>query len=83
MHRGPNEPVNLSNDEDLTVLEIAERTGEFAGSRSDLVLLPRPQDDPERSCSDATGARDVLGWSARGGTTAGLCRIRDPLLAYS
>jgi UDP-glucuronate decarboxylase len=65
MHRGPNEPVNLGNDEELTVLEIAERIRELTGSRSELVFLPRPQDDPERRRPDLSRARELLGWSPR------------------
>jgi UDP-glucuronate decarboxylase len=63
MHRCPNDPVNLGNDDELTVLEIAERIRELAGSRSELVFLPRPEDDPDRRRPDLSRARELLGWS--------------------
>jgi nucleoside-diphosphate-sugar epimerase len=72
MHRGPNEPVNLDNDEELTVLEIAERVRELAGSRSELVFLPRPEDDPERRRPDFKIMR-VRRWGPQVESTGGIC----------
>jgi dTDP-glucose 4,6-dehydratase len=74
MHRGPNEPVNLGNDEELTVLEIAERIRQLTGSRSELVFLPRPEDDPERRRPDLHRASDELGYGVAVGIGDGLRR---------
>jgi len=79
MRRCPNDPVNLGNDEELTVLEIAERISELTGSRSELVFLPRPEDDPERR-PDLSGACEPLGWSPRWEVGAGLIGALDPQL---
>jgi len=72
MHRGPNEPVNLSNDEELTVLEIAERIRELIGSRSELVFLPRPEDGPERRRPDLARALKEVRWTQRARLEDGL-----------
>jgi dTDP-glucose 4,6-dehydratase len=56
------EPVNLGNDEEVTVRELAEAVREVAGSKSEIVLLERPEDDPEVRRPDLQLAREWLGW---------------------
>jgi UDP-glucuronate decarboxylase len=56
------EPVNLGNPTEYTVLEIAELTRELTGSRSKIVYMPLPQDDPRRRRPDIGRAERVLGW---------------------
>ena len=72
MHRGPNEPVNLGNDEELTVLEIAERIRELTGTRSELVFLSRPEDDPERRRPDLRRVFAGIAWRPQWGIHDGL-----------
>jgi dTDP-glucose 4,6-dehydratase len=59
------DPVNLGNPEEVSVLELAEAIRETAGSRSDVVFTERPVDDPEVRCPDIGRARDRLGWEPR------------------
>ncbi|MGH2547317.1 MAG: GDP-mannose 4,6-dehydratase, partial [Actinomycetota bacterium] len=56
------DPVNLGNPEEVSVLELAEAIRETAGSRSEIVFTERPVDDPEVRCPDISRARDRLGW---------------------
>jgi len=59
------DPVNLGNPEEVSVLELAEAVRDAAGSRSDVVFTERPVDDPEVRCPDISRARDHLGWKPR------------------
>ena len=57
-----NEPVNLGNPGEFTMLELAEMTKELTGSKSDFVYEPLPVDDPVRRKPDITRAVERLGW---------------------
>jgi len=39
-------PINLGNPREFTILELAEKILQMTGSRSNIVHLPLPQDDP-------------------------------------
>ena len=39
-------PVNLGNPHEMTVLELAQWIRELTGSSSEIVFVPRPEDDP-------------------------------------
>jgi dTDP-glucose 4,6-dehydratase len=58
-------PVNLGNPVEITMLEFAERIRALAGSRSEIVFQPLPEDDPKRRQPDIGKAREVLGWWPR------------------
>nr|WP_319247040.1 UDP-glucuronic acid decarboxylase family protein [uncultured Celeribacter sp.] len=57
-----NDPVNLGNPGEFTMLELAELVLRSVGSRSPIVHLPLPQDDPQQRCPDITRAGTLLGW---------------------
>jgi len=57
-----NEPVNLGNPEEITILDFADRVRELAGVQVPIVFCPLPTDDPRRRCPDITKARRVLNW---------------------
>jgi UDP-glucuronate decarboxylase len=57
------EPVNLGNPAEVTVLAVAEEIIRLTGSRSPIVHLPRPPDDPDRRRPDITRAQTRLGWT--------------------
>jgi len=65
-------PMNLGNPEEFTILELAELILSLTGSRSKLVFLPLPSDDPTQRCPDITLARQQLGWQPRVPLRAGL-----------
>jgi dTDP-glucose 4,6-dehydratase len=56
-------PVNIGNDGEFTMLELAELVLEVTGSASPLVFEPLPEDDPRQRRPDLTIARTRLGWS--------------------
>ena len=55
-------PVNLGNPGEFTILELATMIREIAGSKSEIVFQPLPQDDPVRRRPDITLAKEKLGW---------------------
>jgi UDP-glucuronate decarboxylase len=80
-------PVNLGNEDELTVRQIAELVLELSGSKSRIEHKPLPADDPTRRRPDLGKARRVLGWeprvSAEAGLTATIDYFRDCVPARS
>ncbi len=58
-------PVNLGNDGEFTMLELAELVLAHTESGSRLVHEPLPADDPVRRRPDLTLARELLGYAPR------------------
>jgi UDP-glucuronate decarboxylase len=58
-------PVNLGNQTEFTIRELAERIIERTASRSRIVLKPLPADDPRQRRPDITLARQRLEWEPR------------------
>jgi len=56
-------PVNIGNDGEFTVRELAELVIEVTGSKSEIVHEPLPVDDPKQRRPDLTMAIERLGWS--------------------
>jgi dTDP-glucose 4,6-dehydratase len=67
-------PVNLGNPQEMSVREIAGMIVELAGSGSEVVYQPLPEDDPKRRCPDISRARETLGWEQRVPAREGLKR---------
>ena len=72
MLHGNNQPVNIGNPQEMTLLELAERIKRLAGSRSRIVFQPLPEDDPKVRQPDITRARNLLGWQPCTDTDEGL-----------
>ena len=56
-------PVNLGNPYEFTVAELAKKIKGLTGSRSELIYLPLPIDDPRQRQPDISLAREQLGWN--------------------
>jgi dTDP-glucose 4,6-dehydratase len=67
-------PVNLGNPHELSMLDLAGRIRELAGSSSDITFIPRPEDDPAIRQPDIEVARTQLGWEPRVALEDGLAR---------
>jgi dTDP-glucose 4,6-dehydratase len=65
-------PVNIGNPFEASVLYLAETVRRLSGSVSEIVFIPRPEDDPMVRQPDITMARELLGWEPRIGFEAGL-----------
>jgi dTDP-glucose 4,6-dehydratase len=66
------EPVNLGNPQEMTILQFAEAVRTAAGGGGRIVHLPLPKDDPQRRRPDITRARQLLGWEPRTSLADGL-----------
>jgi len=56
-------PVNIGNPDEFTILELAEKIIQLTGSKSKIINLPLPQDDPTQRKPDITLAGKILdGW---------------------
>ena len=66
------DPVNLGNPEEMTILQFAEAVRAAAGGGGRIVHRPLPKDDPQRRRPDITRARELLGWAPRITLTDGL-----------
>jgi UDP-glucuronate decarboxylase len=67
-------PVNAGNPEEVTILSLARKIIEIAGSRSKVVFSQLPEDDPRRRKPDISLARKALGWNPGTELEAGLER---------
>ncbi len=57
-------PVNIGNPHEFTMIELANRIIELTGSKSRLVFLDLPGDDPRKRKPDISLAQKVLsGWT--------------------
>jgi UDP-glucuronate decarboxylase len=54
------------------MLELAETVISIVGSRSKVVFLPLPADDPKQRQPDITLAKSELGWEPKVGLKDGL-----------
>ena len=57
-------PVNLGNEREFTILELAEVVIKLSNSSSKIVRAPLPSDDPKQRRPDTTLARERLAWNA-------------------
>jgi len=55
-------PINLGNPHEVSIYSIAKLVTELAGSKSEIVFRPLPEDDPKRRCPDITKAKGILEW---------------------
>jgi UDP-glucuronate decarboxylase len=56
-------PVNIGNPVEFTILELAEKVMKLTDSKSKIIHLPIPQDDPLQRKPDIELARTKLNWS--------------------
>jgi len=56
-------PINLGNPGEFSMRELAELILETTGSRSKVMFLPLPQDDPRQRQPDIALAKQRLGWA--------------------
>lgn len=66
------EPVNLGNPEEFTILELAQKIISLTQSTAKLVFQPLPPDDPVKRRPDITRAQEILGWQPKVPLISGL-----------
>ena len=67
-------PVNLGNPEEFTVRDFAELVIGLTNSRSEIIFLPLPTDDPRQRRPDIGRAAELLGWRPTISVEAGVRR---------
>ena len=72
-----NDPVNLGNPEEHTILEFAEIIKELTKSESDMVFKDLPIDDPKVRHPDISKAKKELGWEIKISLKEGLKKTID------
>ena len=50
---------------EFTIRELAEKVISFTGSRSKLIHMPLPQDDPRQRQPDLSRAKALLDWQPK------------------
>lgn len=55
-------PVNIGNPGEFTILELAQKVIRLTGSKSKIIYLPLPSDDPTQRQPDITLAKEKLDW---------------------
>ena len=73
-----NQPVNIGNPDEITILEFAEEVVKLTGSKSKIIFKDLPKDDPKQRKPDITRAKEILGWSPKFSRSEGLI----PTLEY-
>lgn len=58
-------PINIGNQGEFTILELAEKIIKLTGSKSRVVFMPLPSDDPMQRQPDISKARKILGWEPK------------------
>jgi len=67
-------PINLGNPEEISILDFAKEIIEITGSRSRIIFLPLPPNDPKVRRPDITKAKKILGWEPKISRREGLRR---------
>jgi len=65
MNSSLNEPVNIGNPTEKTILELAKMIIELTGSKSKIEYKPLPADDPKVRRPDITKAKSNLDWQPK------------------
>ena len=76
-HEDEHGPVNLGNDGEFTMLELAELVMKETESKGALKFEPLPADDPTRRRPDLSRARERLGYEPRIELAEGLARTAE------
>jgi UDP-glucuronate decarboxylase len=60
---GPPGPINIGNPVEFSMLELAKMVIKLTGSKSQIIHLPLPQDDPLQRKPDISLAKQYLDWT--------------------
>ena len=72
MNSREQDPINIGNPEERTIVEIAEKIRKMCNSRSEIIFRQLPQDDPEKRKPDISKARSTLNWQPKVSLEEGL-----------
>jgi len=58
-------PINIGNPNEFSISDLVSEVVGLTGSKSKVVLLPLPEDDPRQRQPDITKAKNILGWTPK------------------
>ncbi|MDD3466159.1 MAG: SDR family oxidoreductase [Campylobacterales bacterium] len=58
-------PINIGNPGEFTILELAQKVIELTNSKSKIIYMPLPQDDPMQRKPVIELAKEKLGWEPK------------------
>jgi len=67
-------PINIGNNQEISVLELAKVVLKLANSKSKIVFTSSMDDDPQQRCPDLSLATSKLAWSPQVSLNDGLTR---------
>lgn len=70
-------PMNLGNDKEITVKNLAETIIKLTNSNSTIEYCPLPQDDPRQRRPDLTMAKEIIDWNPSVTLNEGLIQTID------
>lgn len=68
-------PINIGNDQEISILALAKFAISLTGSKSDITYERRVSDDPSRRCPDIRKIHKELGWSPKVSLKEGLLKM--------
>ena len=72
LNSGENDPTNIGNPTEMTILEFATLVNEITGNPADIIFKPLPEDDPKQRKPDIGKARALLDWDPKVALREGL-----------
>lgn len=67
-------PINIGNPTEFTILELAEKVIELTNSKSKLLFMPSPIDDPMQRKPNIEKAKNLLNWQPTVNLETGLIK---------
>ena len=67
-----NEPVNIGNPNEMTIQNLADKILQATGSKSKIIQVPLPEDDPKTRQPNITLAKILLDWEPKVSLDEGL-----------
>ncbi len=74
---GENNPVNIGNPDEISMLDLAKEIIEISGSSSEIIFTSLPEDDPKVRQPDITKAKHILGWEPKVQRREGLLKTLE------
>jgi len=72
-----NIPINLGNPEPIEMIQLASEIVTLTNSKSEIINVPLPQDDPRQREPDIEKARKILKWNPKVNRHEGLKKTVD------
>lgn len=69
-----NQPINIGNPDEITMLQLAQEIIELTGSKSKVIFKELPEDDPKVRQPNITKAKELLDWQPKTNRKEGLLK---------